>query len=100
VHPASSFVGAGGSEGRITVAQNGRPCSMAFIQNGPHGTGFDADPQIAVPPAHGSASAQMSNGNAILTYTPTPNFVGSDLFKVAFSPGYTLTVDVDVVPLP
>jgi hypothetical protein len=41
----------------------------------------------------------MSNGAAFLTYTPNRDYVGSDLFRVAFSADYTLTVDVDVVPL-
>lgn len=100
VRAASTFVGAGSSEGHITVARNGQPCGMAFVQNGPAGTGFTSDPQIVVSPAHGSASARMSSGTAFLTYTPDRDFAGSDLFKVAFGPGYTLTVYVDVVAPP
>lgn len=100
VHSASTFAGAGGGNGSITVARNGRPCGMAFVQNNLHGTGFVADPQLLLRPSHGSAAVRMSNGMALITYTPDRDFVGPDLYKIAFGPNFTLTVDVNVVPLP
>jgi hypothetical protein len=100
VRKSSSFVGTGRSEGQITVAENGDPCGMAFVINERFGGGFVSDPQLVTQPAHGVASARMSNGAAIMIYTPNRDYVGSDRFAVAFGPNYTTTVDVDVVPLP
>jgi hypothetical protein len=100
VHPASSFAGAGGSSGEITVAQNGAPCGMALVLNDRANTGFVSDPQLITRPAHGSASARMSNGAAVMVYTPDRDYVGADRFVVLFGPSYTLSVAVSVVPYP
>lgn len=100
VHPASSFAGAGRSSGDITVARNGSTCDMAFVLNNRTGSGFVSDPQLITGPAHGSASVRMSNGAAVMTYTPARDYVGPDRFVVSFGPSYTLSVSVAVVPLP
>jgi len=100
VHPASSFAGAGGSHGDITVAQNGAPCGMALVLNSRTDTGFVSDPQLITRPQHGSASVRMSNGAAMMVYTPDHDYVGTDRFVVSFGPSYNLSVDVAVVPLP
>jgi|ERR1700722_2254879 len=100
VHPASSFAGAGGSRGEITVARNGAPCGMALVLNSRTDTGFVSDPQLITRPQHGSASVRMSNGAAMMVYTPDQDYVGTDRFVVLFGPSYTLSVDVAVVPLP
>lgn len=100
VHPASSFAGSGGSNGDITVARNGAPCEMALVLDSRAGTGFVADPQLITRPAHGSASARMANGAAVMVYTPDRDYVGTDRFVVSFGPSYTLSVDVAVVPDP
>jgi hypothetical protein len=100
VRKSSGFVGTGRSQGQITVAENGDPCGMAFVIDGSLGGGFVSDPELVAQPAHGVASAHMSNGAAIMIYTPNRDYVGSDRFAVAFGPNYTTTVDVEVVPLP
>lgn len=99
VHPASSFAGSGRSNGDITVAQNGAPCGMAFVMNSRSDTGFVSDPQVITKPAHGSASVRMSNGAALMVYTPDRDYVGADRFVVSFGPNYALSIDVAVVPL-
>ena len=100
VHRSSSFASAGSSEGQITVARNGSPCGMAFVLDSPRGGGFVSDPQLITQPAHGSASARMSNGAAVMVYTPNRDYVGTDRFVVSFGPSYTLSIDVTVVALP
>lgn len=100
VQMSSTFVGSGSSNGQITVARNGAPCGMAFVLNSRSGGGFVSSPQLITQPAHGEASARMSEGTALLSYTPNRDYVGPDRFQVALSSDYTLTVDVDVVPLP
>lgn len=100
VHPASNFAGAASSNGEITVARNGSPCGMALVLNSRAGTGFVSDPQLITKPAHGSASVRMSNGAAVMVYTPDPDYVGTDRFVVSFGPNYTLSVDVAVVAPP
>jgi hypothetical protein len=87
-------------QGQITVAKNGAPCGIAFVMNGPSGGGFVSDPVLTTEPVHGSASARMSNGAALIFYSPSPDYVGPDRFVVGFSRDYTLTVGVSVVPLP
>lgn len=99
VHPASSFAGSGSSSGDITVAQNGAPCEMALVLNSRTGMGFVSDPQLITRPAHGSASARMTNGAAVMVYTPDRDYIGTDRFVVSFGPSYTLSVAVAVVPL-
>ena len=100
VHPASSFAGTLGSSGDITVARNGSPCEMAFVLNNRTGSGFVSDPQLIARPANGSASVRMSNGAAVMVYTPGRDYVGPDRFVVSFGPSYTLSVNVAVVSLP
>ncbi len=100
VHPASSFAGALGSSGDITVARNGSPCEMAFVLNNRTGSGFVSDPQLITRPEHGDASVRMSNGAAVMVYTPGRDYVGPDRFVVSFGPSYTLSVNVAVVSLP
>ena len=97
---SSTFAGSGKAQGQITVARNGAPCGMAFVMNGLSGGGFVSDPRLAAEPAHGSASARMSNGTALIFYSPSPDYTGPDRFVVAVSRDYTLTVEVSVVPLP
>lgn len=100
VHMSSTFAGTGSAQGQITVAKNGAPCGIAFVMNGPSGGGFVSDPVLTTEPAHGSASARMSNGAALIFYSPSPDDIGPDRFVVGFSRDYTLTVGVSVVPLP
>jgi hypothetical protein len=100
VHAASNFAGAAALSGQITVVQNGSPCEMALVLNSPSGSGFVSDPQVVTPPAHGTATARMSNGAAVMVYTPNHDYVGPDRFAVLFGPKYTLSVDVTVVAQP
>jgi len=100
VHPASSFAGSLDSSGNITVARNGSPCEMALVLNSRTGAGFVSDPQLVTRPAHGSASVRMSDGAAVMVYTPGRDYVGPDRFVVSFGPTYTLSVDVAVVAPP
>lgn len=100
VHPASNFAGAVSSNGDITVAQNGSPCDMAFVLDSRTGAGFVSDPQLITRPTHGSATVRMSDGAAVMVYTPDRDYVGTDRFVVSFGPSYTLSVDVTVVSLP
>jgi hypothetical protein len=94
VHMSSTFAGTGSAQGQITVAKNGAPCGIAFVMNGPSGGGFVSDPVLTTEPAHGSASARMSNGAALIFYSPSPDYIGPDRFVVGFSRDYTLTVGV------
>jgi hypothetical protein len=97
VHRSSDCTSAGSIGGQITVARNGSPCEMALVMDSPSGGGFVSDPKLIVLPTHGSASAHMSNGTAIMVYTPNRDYVGSDRFAVLFGPSYTLSVEVSVL---
>jgi hypothetical protein len=92
----SGFVGAGGGEARITVAQNASPCSIdAAIRNGPMGQ----QGEIVTPPAHGTAALQITTQVTQVSYTPERGYVGPDRFAVNFGPNFTMTVLVQVVPV-
>ena len=91
----SGFVGAGGGQEHITVAQNGNPCVIdASIRRGAMGQG-----DVATPPAHGTAAVQVTAEATQVSYTPERSYVGADQFEVAFGPNFTMTVLVQVVPI-
>ncbi len=91
----SGFVGAGGGQEHITVAQNGNPCVIdASIRRGAMGQG-----EITAPPAHGTATVQVTAEATQVSYTPERSYVGADQFEVAFGPNFTMTVLVQVVPI-
>ena len=91
----TGFVGAGSGEARITVAQNGSPCVIsAMIRTGPMGQG-----EIVTPPAHGTATVQLTETASQVAYTPERSYVGPDRFQVAFGPNFTMTVLIEVVPV-
>ena len=84
----SGFIGAGGGEERITVAQNGSPCVMATsVRGGSMGRG-----QITLPPAHGTASVRVAAEATLISYTPAPDYVGADSFTVNFGPDFDVKV--------
>jgi hypothetical protein len=95
VATVSGFVGAGRAEEHITVAQNGSPC-MIFASIAEHAMG---EGTIATPPAHGTATVQLTAEATQITYTPERSYVGSDRFEVALGPNYTISVLVNVVPI-
>ena len=91
----SGFIGAGGGEAHITVAQNGSPCVMATsVRGGAMGEG-----QVTLPPAHGTASVRVAAEATLISYTPAPDYVGADNFKVSFGPNFEVMVQVQVVPI-
>jgi hypothetical protein len=91
----SGFIGAGGGEAHITVAQNGSPCVMATsVRGGAMGEG-----QVTSPPAHGTASVRVAAEATLISYTPAPDYVGADSFKVSFGPNFDVMVQVQVVPV-
>jgi hypothetical protein len=95
VEHVSGFVGAGGGETHITVAQNGDPCVIAAdIRGGSMGQGT-----VETPPAHGNATVQVAAEATQITYTPARDYVGDDAFKVALGPNFTIAVSVSVVPV-
>ena len=95
VAPVSGFVGAGRAEEHITVAQNGSPCVIsASINDRTMGAGT-----IATPPAHGTATVRRAAEATQITYTPQASYVGADSFEVALGPNFTITVQVQVVPI-
>src|SRR5262245_31330850 len=79
VATVSDFVGAGKAEEHITVAQNGSPC-MIFASIAEHSMG---EGTIATPPAHGTATVQITAEATRITYTPERSYVGPDGFEVA-----------------
>jgi hypothetical protein len=92
----SGFIGAGGGQTQITVARNGSPCEIAAsIRRASMGEG-----EVVVPPAHGTATVRTAAEATVISFTPTPDYVGADRFKVAFGPNFELTVLVQVVPIP
>ena len=91
---SSGFVGGGAPTERITVTQNSLPCEMATMI----GKGTVAAGTIAVPPSHGVATTRLVNGETLIAYTPTRDYVGGDRFVVSFGPNFSATVDVQVVP--
>ena len=95
VAPVSGFVGAGKAEEHITVAQNGSPCVIsASINDRTMGDGT-----IATPPAHGTATVRRAAEATQITYTPQSSYLGADSFEVALGPNFTITVQVQVVPI-
>ena len=95
VAPVSGFVGAGRAEEHITVAQNGSPCMIsASIDDRTMGVGT-----IATPPAHGTATVRRTAEVTQITYTPQGSYLGPDSFAVALGPNFTITVQVQVVPI-
>ena len=95
VAPVSGFVGAGRAEEHITVAQNGSPCMIsASIDDRTMGVGT-----IATPPAHGTATVRRTAEATQITYTPQGSYLGPDSFAVALGPNFTITVQVQVVPI-
>ena len=91
----SGYFGAGSGQEHVTVAQNGSPCVIdASMRRGSMGQG-----EIAKPPVHGTATVQVTAEATQIAYTPERSYVGSDSFDVAFGPNFTLTVQVQVVPL-
>ena len=91
----SGFIGAGGGEAHITVAQNGSPCVMATSVRG----SSIGEGQITLPPAHGTATVRVAAEATLISYTPAPDYVGADNFKVNFGPNFDVTVLVQVVPI-
>ncbi len=55
---------------------------------------------ISTPAGHGSASASGAGSSKVISYTPTANFFGSDIFVVSISDGNggsdTITVNVTI----
>ena len=93
--PVSGFIGAGKAEAHITVAQNGSPCMIsASIDDRSMGAGT-----IATPPAHGTATVRRAAEATQITYTPQGSYVGADSFEVALGPNFTISVQVQVVPI-
>ena len=91
----SGFIGTGGGQTNITVARNGAPCEIASsIRGGPMGEG-----EIAVPPAHGTATVRKTAEATVTSYTPASDYVGDDRFQVAFGPNFEMTILVQVVPI-
>jgi hypothetical protein len=91
----SGFIGADGGEEHITVAQNGSPCVMAIsVRGGSMGQG-----RITLPPVHGTASVRVAAEATLISYTPAPDYVGADNFKVSFGPNFEVMVQVQVVPI-
>jgi hypothetical protein len=95
----SGFVGTTGNEERITVAENGSPCSIDLTGERRGWGQFGLGGQIETPPAHGMASVHSTAYATQIIYTPAPNFVGNDSFVVAFGPEFNATVLVQVVPV-
>jgi hypothetical protein len=90
----SGFVGTEKGQERITVAQNGRPCTIAvMIRQGSMGEGA-----VVVQPAHGAATVRIAGDATEITYTPARDYVGADSFDVAFGANFTMTVLVQIVP--
>jgi hypothetical protein len=95
VADASGFVGAGGGQAHMTVARNGDPCVVAAsIRRGPMGQG-----EIAVAPAHGTATVRTTEAATLISFTPSRDYTGEDKFEVAFGPDFRMTVLVQVVPI-
>jgi hypothetical protein len=95
VAPVSGFVGAGKAEEHITVAQNGSPCMIsASIDDRTMGAGT-----IATPPAHGIATVRRAAEATQITYTPQGSYLGADSFEVALGPNFSISVQVQVVPI-
>jgi large repetitive protein len=55
----------------------------------PNPPGYSLAIQSAATPAHGTVS--IGNGNTSLTYTPTSNYVGSDIFNYTITDGHGMT---------
>jgi hypothetical protein len=90
----SGFVGAEKGQERITVAQNGNPCTIAArIRHGSMGEG-----EVVAQPAHGIAAVRTTEEATEIVYTPARDYVGADSFDVAFGPSFTMTVLVQVAP--
>jgi hypothetical protein len=95
VAPVSGFVGADRAQERITVAQNGSPCMIsASIDDRTMGAGT-----VATPPAHGTATVRRAAEATQITYTPQGSYLGTDSFEVALGPNFTISVQVQVVPI-
>ncbi len=95
VAPVSCFVDTGKAEEHITVAQNGSPCMIsASIDDRTMGAGT-----IATPPAHGTATVRRAAEATQITCTPQGSYLGADSFEVALGPNFTISVQVQVVPI-
>ena len=89
------FVGAGGAEVRITVAENGSHCVIAVaIKRSSMGQG-----EITTPPSHGTATPRTTAETTLISYKPAREYVGEDRFAVAFAPNFNVTVFVQIVPV-
>jgi hypothetical protein len=84
----SGFVGAGGGQERITVAENGSPCVIAAaIKQSSMGQG-----EITTPPSHGTATPPTTAEATFISYIPAREYLGEDRFAVAFGPNFNVTV--------
>ena len=93
VADVSGFIGAGGTQGRMTVARNGAPCVIRLsIRDNSMGDGT-----VTTPPAHGTATVRVTAEATLISYTPAREYVGPDRFDVAFGPNFNVAVAVDVV---
>ena len=80
----SGFVGAGGGQERITVAENGSPCVIAAaIKRSSMGQG-----EIVTPPTHGTATVRNTAEASLISYTPARKYVGEDGSAVAFAQNF------------
>ena len=95
----SGFIGTAGNQEHITVAENGSPCAIDMTGERRGWGQFGLGGEIETLPTHGTASVHSTADLTQISYTPAPNFIGSDSFVAAFGPDFNVTVLVQVVPV-
>ena len=70
----------------MMVNRGGGTCAFTVIN--PDLQVFPSASLVTEPPAHGRATAGLTNGgrSPLITYTPQPGYVGSDRFTVTIEP--------------
>jgi clan AA aspartic protease (TIGR02281 family) len=81
-----------GGVARMAVAQNGKPCTIRFrIAGEPY-----SSVAIREAPRHGVVRVWNQGDGSFARYTPAPDYVGPDEFKIDLGPSFYSTVNVDV----
>ncbi|EFO81720.1 Immunoglobulin I-set domain protein [Oscillochloris trichoides DG-6] len=88
-----------GTSASVTMSEDGSPTAFDLTLNASDLDSTTLTWEIDTPAAHGSAEASGSGTSKAITYTPTPNYNGSDSFVVRVSDGLlsdTITVNVTI----
>ncbi len=86
----------------VAMDEDGSPTAFSLTLNATDADSVVLTWSISVPALHGTAGASGNGLSKAITYSPTPNYNGSDSFTVQVSDGAlwdSITVNVNITPI-